>query len=259
MSRPRLRRSSPSLCLCLVLAGGCDSARSTVDASSKSVSEASAEAVETSKKTASELADKASDEATKLSQDAVEASKKAADEAVDATKKAADEAVEATKQGARSLYDDLRPDGELSRTAKAWLAKQATEGNIVSYVNKGVQLAPTAAEASRVLVDAVDSDTAVEPIYQQLGDDTEADLATVDAAIADMPRVEVVEDVTVGFEQLEGFEGTDHVKERGFLVMWRHQDHLVGFVYRSKRRIDLAAVVAETPRIIRMTQQILGG
>lgn len=235
-----------------MLAGGCDSAQGTVDASKKSVSEASAQAVEASKKTASELADKASDEATKLGEDAVKA-----------TRKAADDAVEATKQGASSLYDDLRNDGELSRTAKAWLAEQATEGNIVSYVTKGVQLAPAAAEAGKVLVDAVDSDTAVEPIYlhlgQHLGADEEADLAKVDAAIADMPRVEVVDDVTVGFEQLEGFEGSDHVKERGFLVMWRHQDHLVGFVYRSKRRIDLAAVVAETPRIIRMTQQALGG
>lgn len=247
-------RSLASLsCLTVLLLGGCNSAEDTVEASKKAVREASNDAVDASKKAASDLADKASSEAKKMADDAVDASKEAAsdlaDKAVDASKAAA----EATKDGATALYDDLRNDGELSQTAKGWLESQAEGTSIEALVVEGTQMAPVALEASKVLIDAVDSETAVEPIFQEIDDDP----AKVDAAIGDMPRVEVVEDVTVGFKQLEGFEGTEHVKERGFLVMWRHEDHLVGFVYRSRRTIDLAAVVAETPRLIRMTQRAL--
>lgn len=268
---PPCRWSPSSLCLVAALTAGCGS----TDDAEKAVRDASNEAVAASKKAAGDLADKASDEATKLgnraSDEATKLGTKAADEATrlgdeaaEATKDAAGEladkaidatkaAAEVTKDGAVAIYEDLRDDGELSRTAKGWLAAQAKGTSIESLVIKGAQLTPVALEASSVLLEAVDSDTAVEPIFQRIDEDP----ATVDAAIGDMPRVEVVEDVTVGFKQLEGFEGSDHVKERGFLVMWRYEDHLVGFVYRSRRTIDLAMVVAETPRLIRLTQKAL--
>ena len=256
----RPRSGFPSLvsylCLAVTLAG-CNDAEDAVKAGGKAVRDASSEAVDASKKAASDLADEASAKASQMGEEAVDASKKAAsdlaDKAVDASKDAASDLADATKDGAKALYDDLRNDGELSQTAKGWLQAQAEGTSIETFVVKGVQLTPVALEASKVLYDAVDSETAVEPIFQEITDDP----TKVDAAIGDMPRVEVVEDVTVGFKQLEGLEGAEHVEERGFLVMWRHEDHLVGFVYRSRRTIDLAAVVAETPRLIRMTQKAL--
>jgi len=225
---------------------GCSSADDAVKSAEKAA-----------KDKASELADDASKEATRLGDEAASASKKAAgelaDKAVDASKTAASDLATATKDGARSLYDDLRNDGELSSSAKEWFATRASETSIESIVVKGAQLAPVALEASKVLLDAVDRETVIEPIFQKIDDDP----AKVDAAIGDMPRVEVIEDVTVGFRQMERLDSSTHVAQKGFLVMWRHEDYLVGFVYRSTRTIDLDALVAETPRLLRLTEQAL--
>ena len=79
----------------------------------------------------------------------------------------------------------------------------------------------------------------------------------VDKAIGDMPRVEVVDGVTVGFRQMDQVDTSTRVKERGYLVMWRHENHLVGFVYRSTRTINVDQLVAETPRLIELTQRTL--
>jgi hypothetical protein len=36
--------------------------------------------------------------------------------------------------------------------------------------------------------------------------------------------------------------------------MWRQGDHLVGFVYRSRREIDIEKMVAEAPRLVKLVQ-----
>lgn len=222
----------------------CDS----TDGAVKAGEQASKQALDASTKKAGELADEAADASKK-------AANQFADKAVDASKQAATDLADATKSGAQALVDDLRSDGELSKTATTWLKSQASgsDSTIESVLVKGVQLAPVALEAAKVLADATDSETVIEPIFQRVEDDP----AKVDAAIGDMPRVEVVDDVTVGFKQIDGIDGTQHLEQRGYLVMWRQEDHLVGFVYRSTRTIDLETLVKETPRLIRLTQKAL--
>ncbi|MCA9708245.1 MAG: hypothetical protein KDK70_20500 [Myxococcales bacterium] len=243
-----LHRLPPAVALALSLLPACDSTQSAT----QTAKEASDKALEASKEKASELAS----DAKALGKDAAEATKEAAGKAVDASKEAMGDVADATREGVHSLYEDLRTDGELSQTAKAWLAAQAekaSEADIEAIVHTGVQLAPVALEASKVLADAVDTETAIEPIFQRVGDDQ----AKIDEAIGDMPRVEAIEGLTVGFKQLDTLDSSTSVKQRGYLVMWRHEEHLVGFVYRSTRTIDLDKLVAETPRLVKLTQQAL--
>jgi len=198
-----------------------------------------------------DTADQAHQSARDVSQHAVDASQ----QAVDASKKAVGDASHATRQSAQTLLD-LTPDGSLSETAEQWLAQQAEQAkgtDIESIVHTGVQLAPVALEASRVLAKAVDSTTVVEPIFQRIDDDP----ATVDAAIGDMPRVEIIEGVTIGFQKMDQLDAHTSIEQRGYLVMWRHEEHLVGFVYRSTRTIDLETLIAETPRLVTLSQRAL--
>jgi hypothetical protein len=243
-----------SFAMTVALATACGSTDDAVKASEKAAADAAqaskkaaADAADASKKAAAELADKAADSSKKT---AIEL----ADKAADSSKKAADELVDATKSGAKALYDDLRNDGELSDSAKEWLKAQASdESTIEGVLVKGVQLAPVALEASMVLADAVDTETALEPIFQKVDSDT----GKTDAAIGGMPRVEVVDGLTVGFKQMDTLDASKKVEQRGYLVIWRHEDHLVGFVYRSTRTIDIERLVAETPRLVKLTQKAL--
>ncbi len=229
-----------------------DASQKALDASKDKAGELAADA----EKLGKDAADASKKAATDVTNKAVDASKKAASDAVDASKKAVNDVTDATRQGAENLFEDLTNDGELSQTAKAWIAEQAKKAgsaDIESIIQTGAQLTPVALEASKLLADAVDSDRAIEPIFQKIDDDP----AKVDKAIGDMPRVEAIDGVTVGFKQMDSLDADQSVKERGYLVMWRHDEHLVGFVYRSKRTIDLKALVAETPRLIALTQQAL--
>jgi hypothetical protein len=38
--------------------------------------------------------------------------------------------------------------------------------------------------------------------------------------------------------------------ESAYLVLWRRDDHLLGFVYRSRKRVDIDTLVRETPRLV---------
>jgi len=248
-----LHRRSVAVVSVLALAlalPACDSASEAAKSGEKAAVDASKAAVDATKKKAGELAD-----------DAVDASKKKAgelaDSAVDASKEAASDLVDATKSGAKALWADVRDDGELSESAKAWLKAQATgdDTTIEAVLVKGVQLAPVALEATKVLVQATDSETAIEPIFQKVDGDT----TKTDAAIKGMPRVEVIDGLTVGYKQMDSLDASKKVEQRGYLVMWRHEDHLVGFVYRSTKTIDIETLVAETPRLVRLTQQALEG
>jgi hypothetical protein len=73
-----------------------------------------------------------------------------------------------------------------------------------------------------------------------------------------MPRVEVIDGVTVGFRKLDAIENLKLHKERAFLVMWRRDHHLVGFLYRSTRTIDIEVVIKETPRLMGMLHRAAG-
>jgi hypothetical protein len=250
------RRSAvPSLALALALApAACDFGENAA----ADASDASKKAVDASKKAASDAVDASKKAAGELADDAVDASKKTAGELADATVDASKKAVDATTSGAKALFDDVRNDGELSDSAKTWLKSQADgsdDSSIESVLVKGVQLAPVALEATKVLIEATDSETAIEPIFQKV----DGDSSKADAAIKGMPRVEAIDGLTIGFKQMDSLDTSKKVEQRAYLVMWRHEDHLVGFVYRSTRTIDIEKLVAETPRLMKLTQKALEG
>lgn len=253
MRRCPVLLSSLTLALALALPG-CDSADDAVQSGEKAAADASKVAMDASKKAAADAADASKKKAGELADDAVDASKKAAVEVADSAVDASKDAVDATKAGAAALLDDVRTDGELSDSAKAWLKSQASDdSSIETVLVKGVQLAPVALEATKVLVQATDTETKIEPIFQKVDGDT----SKTDAAIKGMPRVEVIDGLTVGFKQMDSLDASKKVEHRGYLVMWRHEDHLVGFVYRSTRTIDIEKIVAEAPRLVKLTQKAL--
>ncbi len=69
----------------------------------------------------------------------------------------------------------------------------------------------------------------------------------------------MIEGLTVGFQQLDSQSTDELVKERGYLVTWREGDHLIGFVYRSKRTIDVERLVADMPKLLALTKTALHG
>jgi len=203
-------------------------------------------------KGARDLADKASAEADKLAKDA----KTVAQSQLDGAASAASDTVISAKAKIFDLPDLAAPkSGALSDQGLEWLAKQkpaegsAAPGGIEGVVARGAQIAPVVIEAKKVMNQAVDEDTAVEPIYQAVEPGQEP---VLDQSIKDMPRVEVVDGFTIGFKKLDAIETTKIHKEQAALVMWRKDGHLVGFLYRSRRTIDMAVVVKETPRLLRL-------
>jgi hypothetical protein len=201
------------------------------------------------------------DKAVEGTKDAVDASKKAVDaskKAVDASKKAVDasrKAVDASKKAvddARKLWADVPDTGELSESAKGWVDEGG--GSMGKVIATGKQVAPVALEIGKTLSSAVESDSMVEPIFQEID---EGAAPEVDKAIAEMPRTEVIDGLTVGFKQLDEMSADKVVKERGYLVTWREGNHLIGFVYRSTSTIDVDKLVAETPRLVALTKGVV--
>ena len=129
---------------------------------------------------------------------------------------------------------------------------QLVNGEKAVVVARGARVAPVVVEIATVLNSAVDDETAIEPIYTPVSAPGEAD-----KAIASMPTVEVVDGVTVGFKKLDSMTTNAIVKEEAVLVLWRRNDHLLGFVVRKKRSIDLAALIKETPRLMKLFESSL--
>lgn len=152
--------------------------------------------------------------------------------------------------------------GELSAAAKGWLRRgaEASASSIESVLQKGEQVVPVALEITRALVAAIDTDTAIEPIYQEVaGGSTELALrrAEADAAIRGMARVEPIEGLEVGFKQLSSLDAGTSVSESAYLVMWRQDDRLVGFVFRSRRAIAIDQLVRDAPRLVALVRSVL--
>ncbi|MFO0612886.1 MAG: hypothetical protein U0414_09875 [Polyangiaceae bacterium] len=155
-------------------------------------------------------------------------------------------AVASELQGsAQKMFTGLSADGKLSDVGRSLVASAAKTSGIEQTVAKGAQLAPAAWEVAKVINGAVDDQTVLEPIVEKADDP-----AAVDAAIGGMPRVEVFDGVHVGFRKLDDLTVDKSVKERAFLVLWRRDDKLVGFLYRSHREIDLDALVKAAPRLV---------
>ncbi len=190
-----------------------------------------------------------------------------AKEGADATDRAAAAAKESSEVASAWASDIKRSSGELSATASHWIDDAAalakgSEATIESILASGTQIAPTAVEIGASLSSAVDRDTVFEPIFQRV-DAPAAEGGALrtseeaDKAIAAMPRVEVIDGLTIGFKDLTSTTAKERVTESGYLVIWRKDGYLVGFVYRSRQEVDLERLVADAPRLIGLVQAAL--
>ena len=210
---------------------------------------------------AAKTARKSAEDAAKKTTAAIDDAKKTIDDAgkkVDDAKKKVDDAgkqagdlIDSAKHVTQKAWAGLTDTGELSKGALEWLSSTTDDADIKKVLAKGAQVAPVALEIAKTVNAAVDSETAIEPIYQSLDG---RDPAEVDKAISSMARVEVIDGLKVGFNQLSRTDARTKVDETAYLVTWRHEDHLIGFVYRTKRTIDIDMLVKEAPRLITMTK-----
>jgi hypothetical protein len=242
-----MHRTVNAALLCALALGGCETERDQAQEKVDALSKQAVDAADATKKLA--------DDATQAGKDAIDTTKRTTDKVVATGKDAADKG-KALYDSAAKAWADIPGTGELSDTAKGWLASVTDEATIETVVREGTQIAPVALEIGKSLHDAIDSDTAIEPIFQKI---EEGDEDKVDAAISDMPRTEVVDGLKIGFKQLDETTNAHMVKERGYLVTWRDGDRLYGFVYHSKRTIDVDKLVADAPRLLGLAKAAVGG
>ena len=155
------------------------------------------------------------EKAVEGTKDAVDASKKAYDtskKAYDTSKKAYETSKKAVDD-VRQLWADVSTTGQLSDTANGWLDEQG--GSMGEVIKTGKQVAPVAIEIGKTLDGAVENDRMIEPIFQEIEDGKTPE---VDKAIAEMPRTEVIDGLTVGFKHLDEKSTARVVTERGYLV-----------------------------------------
>jgi hypothetical protein len=207
-----------------------------------------ADMAEAAQREAGVLAERTRDEAARLA--AV-----AGERGTEAAKAAADSSVAAARTTADWATQKWR-EGRLTETAQGWLRRgaEASRGGIEAVLQRGQQAAPVAAEIGAALGAAIDSDTMFEPIYQQVGEGVSAE---ADAAIQGMTRVEPIDGLQVGFKELTSLDLGHRVSEHAYLVMWRQDDRLVGFVFRSRRDIALAELITLAPRLVGLVRSVL--
>jgi hypothetical protein len=204
---------------------------------------------------AKEKAKVAAEEAKELGEQAKEAGAKAKDKATELADAAVDKSKEAIAEG-KEMWAERK--GELSDEAKELLAKGAAAkaDSVEALLHDGKQVAPVALEVAKTLHGAVDTDTDIEPIVQNLEDeDAQKEL---DKRIADMPRVETIEGVQVGFKEVTQWDTTGRETQSAYLILWRRENRLLGLVYRSNNRINLDELVKEAPRLIKLAQGVSG-
>jgi len=165
-------------------------------------------------------------------------------------------------QAAADWAGELYRSGQLSDTARAWIKSgaAASQSGIEAVLQRGEQAVPVAMEIGKTLSSAIDSDTMIEPIYQEVsGASPELALARseADAAISGMTRVEVIDGLQVGFKDLSTLDLGHKINESAYLVVWRQGDRLVGFVYRSRRDIALGELVSAAPRLVGLVRSVL--
>lgn len=202
---------------------------------------------------AKEQAKIAAEEAKELGEQAKEAGAKAKDKATELADQAVDKSKEAIAEG-KAMWAERK--GELSDKSKELLAKGAAAkaDSVEALLHDGKQVAPVALEVAKTLHAAVDTNTDIEPIVQNLEDeDAQKEL---DKRIADMPRVETIEGVQVGFKEVTQWDTTGRQTESAYLILWRRDARLFGLVYRSNNRINLDKLVAEAPRLIKLVQGV---
>jgi hypothetical protein len=215
---------------------------------------------EEAKEKAKEVSEQAKEMAKEVGEDAKEAGARAKEVAKEVGAEAK-EAGEKAKEAAQDAVDKgklmwAERQGELSDNAKDMIAKGAASSadGVEAMLHKGKQVAPAAMDVAKTLHGAVDSDVEIEPIVQNLDDENAQ--AELDRRIADMPRVETIDGVQVGFKEVTQWDTTGRGKESAYLILWRRDARLFGLVYRSKNRINVDKLVAEAPRLIRLVNGV---
>lgn len=193
---------------------------------------------------ASAAAERAASAAATAAEQAASAASTVAGHAASAVASAAGDATRRLNAELATLGEGAaaRVDAEL----KAWL-EGVSGDDLLDRITKGASSATGLAKTAAPLAKAVETDATVLPIVRPVGGST----ADIDEAIGDMPRTEVIDGVTVGFRQLTLVDNDQHLSEKGYLVLWRRGDYLLGFVYRSKREVKLDVLVAETPKLMK--------
>ncbi|MCA9714964.1 MAG: hypothetical protein H6713_32005 [Myxococcales bacterium] len=259
---PRADRSPLPVALSLLVAlAACDSSREVsadVESRARETAEAAKQTAEAAKQTAAQARDSvsAARDSVSAARDSVAEKTAAARDSVSAAR---DSVAEKTA-AARAWAGDLTDTGELSSTARGWLTagSDAAKDGAAALVLRGEQVAPVTVSVARSLAEAYDSETVLEPVYQPIAspdDEPATGNAKADAAIQDMGRVELIDGLSVGFKDLTSTSTKARVTERGYLVLWRRGDHLVGFVYRSRSAIDIEKLIAEAPRLIGLVHE----
>jgi hypothetical protein len=186
---------------------------------------------------------------------------RAADKAVQQSKAKADElagrAADKIEMEARALWQDVPSTGELSETSRRWIEKEGERvgESVEGLLAKGAQLAPAAVEIGKTVNAAVEREVVIEPVIQRV-DDVEAS-ARIDRAVGDMPRVKTIDGLEIGFKRMSLDTAGSSARESAYLVLWRQDDHLLGFVYRSRREVDIESLIEETPRLIGLVRSAL--
>jgi hypothetical protein len=208
---------------------------------------------EAAKDKAKEVGEAAKEKAKEVGEQAKEAGAKAKDRAGELADEAVDKGKELVEEG-KEKWAERR--GELSDGAKGMLAKGAASSgdSVEALLHNGHQVAPVALEVAKTLHGAVRSDVEVEPIVQNL--DNQDAQAELDRRIADMPRVETIEGVDVGFKEVTQWDTTGRETQSAYLILWRRTNRLYGLIYRSNNRIDIDKLVAEAPRLIKLVQGV---
>lgn len=160
-------------------------------------------------------------------------------------------AASAVAQGKEQAGLALDGAGErLEQSTRVWLAAQgasAKPGSIESWLGNGTKALNVVGALSSAIQSSVERETVVQPIVQDV---PEGEAPKVDAAIAEMPRVEVIGGVQVGFRQADELSTEAKTSERAYLVMWRREGRLYGFFYRSKQTVHLDKVVEHAPKLM---------
>lgn len=216
------------------------------------------EVVDDAKQRTQDALDKGQDRAEEeLTQAKDAASERAKDELNEVREKATNSA----KDKAQQWKDDLVPDkGEIGEFALGLLGKGTDPETIEAVVAKGKQIAPVAMDIGSTLAKGYDKKVRFVPVYQTIDEDAEEGAqspAEVDELIGDMPRTETIDGLEVGFKQLKSTDVAERKDVSSYLVLWRKDDKLVGFIYHSQTTIDVEHLIEQAPRLISLVEGVL--
>ena len=205
-----------------------------------------------------EQARDAVDDAKERTQEAFE---KGQDRAEEELEEAKDKAKQTAKDKAEEWKEELIPDkGEIGQFALNLLDRGTDADTVDKVVAKGKQIAPVAFDIGKTLAAGYDKKVRFVPIYQTIDEDAQEGAQTpaeVDALIGDMPRTETIEGLEVGFKQLNSKDVAEKKDVSSYLVLWRKDDKLVGFIYHSETTLDIEHFIEQAPRLIKLVEGIL--